>query len=205
MCVLYLTGGNCKSYWTYIRDYYNRRKFKPNTGSGAESVKKRNALLSFLESGPCTPQDDTFTNITPVFEEGNSSQAQDIPNESETEEFDDTHDTLLDIEDIQPPPKRKVKLNHADERLNLLKELVQHKVTGNNEDLAVDLFYQSIAKTVKGLPLKEQMLLQIEVSKLVGNAVLRTLDPTSSPANSSATISYNPDLEDLNLSVNSHQ
>lgn len=46
----YKTGIDCSKKWINIRDHYNKNKNeKLGTGSAAESKKRRNELLSFLD------------------------------------------------------------------------------------------------------------------------------------------------------------
>ncbi|KAG8190750.1 hypothetical protein JTE90_024880 [Oedothorax gibbosus] len=202
--ILNLNGDTCNARWTYIRDYYVRRKVKPITGSCSEATIKRSAMLSFLDSFR-SQKANTYTNVVACTNQGQPSTSQsfeqteslgDCTFESELpgEEFP----SCVDSEDAERPPPKKVKVTHAQERLDLLKELVMSKVAAPSDpDDAVDLFYRSVAATVKQFPIMDQMRMQCKVSELLADMVEKNSGPESRPSSPDFS-----DLDDLQNSVN---
>ncbi|XP_047023041.1 uncharacterized protein LOC124632303 [Helicoverpa zea] len=192
--ILNKTASDCSKRWCYIRDYYIRRRGKPGTGSSGEAAKKRSDLLSFLDSLPSSQRGS----ITNVVDEniGDSSvkmeNTHDISEGIQTPEdgtkiMENTHnseETLSNTqgkEDIHKEnkakssdKKRKHIHTHSQERLNLLKKIVDRNYTQSGLD-ENDLFFGSMAKIVKRLPPYEQVQLRLQIGSLVGNAELRQI------------------------------
>lgn len=156
ICVL---GSDCCKRWAYVREYYIRRKGKPGTGSGGEAAKNRSVLLSFLDSLPSSQKLNTITNVV-------GDEVKDRLDESEF--MVNTHDdleenTINNNEDINKKidgrkdnimrDKKKIKLTHSEERLQLLKQIAERNLTpAQNELDETDLFFNPMAKIIKKLP-----------------------------------------------------
>ncbi|KAG8196022.1 hypothetical protein JTE90_028992 [Oedothorax gibbosus] len=70
------------------------------------------------------------------------------------------------------PLPKKIKVTLAQERLDLLKEMVMRKVAAPSDpDDSVEFFYRSVAATVKQFPIMDQMRMQCKVSELLADMV----------------------------------
>ena len=215
------SGNDCCKRWTYIRDYYVRRKGNPGTGSVGEAAKKRSALLLFLDSIPsakrhsttnvvgselneCETLEDALPDVeqnlnsmkdstTPDCE-ANESLVHDTEEHASQENATQVDATIAHATQRYGNNKRdhnstfectkendkKKKTSRAEERLNLLKEIAKRKDSRSDKELdETDLFFCSMAKIVKKLPLHEQINLRMEISSLVGNAELRSIKDLS--------------------------
>lgn len=95
----------------------------------------------------------------------------------------DTQEILFDNDynkkDCNAKSNKKRKNNaHAQERLNLLKQIANRNSTQNVLD-ETDLFFSTMAKIVKKLPRYEQAQLRMQIGLLVGNAELRHISNNS--------------------------
>ena len=202
---MHFSGDICNARWTYIRDYYVRRKLKPITGSCSEATTKRSMMLSFLDSFP-SQKASTYTNV--VASQPGLRQSNELtdPLGDRTLELDppgEEGQSHVDLEEVETevlnkPPTKKTKLTHAEERLHLLKELVQHKVAPSDPDETVDLFYRSVAARVKQFSAMDQIKMQCEVSALLANIIEKNSGLESSP---SSPAYYNEDLEDKTYTI----
>lgn len=189
ICVL---GSDCCKRWAYVRDYYIRRKGKPGTGSGGEAAKNRSVLLSFLDSLPSSQKHNTITNVvgdevrfdeSEFMENSHADLEEIITQVDETEEKmtiinsnEDSNKKIDGKKDNIMRDKKKIKLTHSEERLQLLKQIAERNSTpAQNELDETDLFFNSIAKIVKKLPRYEQVQLRMQISSLVGNAELKSI------------------------------
>ncbi|GFY49177.1 uncharacterized protein TNIN_285061 [Trichonephila inaurata madagascariensis] len=125
---------------------------KPGSGSSAIAAKKRSALLSFSDSFAVS-QRPTTTNVESS--QGLSNVIQLSHNEPDidttpgiiTPEILEHHsnDALGDMKEdklkVCPQKKEKKKLAHSEERLKLLKEVVERKAAPQNEQDEADLFW----------------------------------------------------------------
>lgn len=193
---LFVPGSDCCKRWAYVRDYYIRRKVKPGTGSGGEASKKRSDLLSFLDNMPSL-QRNTFSNVvgdelpqdqcditedTPADIKENFTQINETRNMKEIYK-EDNNESDNYKGDSRKNVKKKIKLTHSEERLQL-PQLTQPKETpAQNELDETDLFFNSIAKIVKKLSRYEQVQLRMQISSLVGNAELRSISNESRQTN----------------------
>ncbi|XP_063585206.1 uncharacterized protein LOC134762592 [Penaeus indicus] len=83
--------------------------------------------------------------------------------------------------------EKEKKTSRVEERLNLLKEIAKRNDNRSDKELdETDLFFSSMAKIVKKLPLHEQIKLRMEISSLVGNAELRNITYLSSGSSDSS-------------------
>jgi len=186
ICVL---GSDCSKRWAYVRDYYIRRKGKPGTGSGGEAAKNRSVLLSFLDSLPSSQRLNTITNVvgdevrfdeSEFMENSHADLEENITQIDEREEnmtiINSNEDKKMDgKKDNIMRDKKKIKLTHSEERLQLLKQIAERNSTPANELDEFDLFFNSMAKIVKKLPRYEQVQLRMQISSLVGNAELKSI------------------------------
>ena len=169
----------------YVRDYYIRRKGNPGKGSSGEAAKKRCELLSFLDS--CASMKRTsISNVSenePAISITEEEQDSYVSNEygtsmnDESDEQDGEHGQKRNDINVtrftEGRETKKKKISRAEERLNILKQIAERKdSTCQNEPDEIDLFFSSIAKTVKTLPRQEQIKLKMEISSMVGNAEL---------------------------------
>lgn len=210
---IYVLGSDCSKRWAYVRDYYIRRKGKPGTGSGGEAAKNRSVLLSFLDSLPSSQRLNTITNVvrdevrfdeSEFMENSHAELEENIPQIDEREENmtinsnEDNNKKMDGKKDNIMRDKKKIKLTHSEERLQLLKQIAERNSTPANELDEIDLFFNSMAKIVKKLPRYEQVQLRMQISSLVGNAELKSILGDSRQTNSStgpsSTISFiNPE------------
>lgn len=92
--------------------------------------------------------------------------------------------------------KKKMKLNHSEERLQQLKEKDERNSTSESNELdETDLFFNSVVKIIKKLPRYEQVQLRMRISILVGNAELKHIlddsrQNTDSSSRSNSTMSF---------------
>lgn len=206
---IYVLGSDCSKRWAYVRDYYIRRKGKPGTGSGGEAAKNRSVLLSFLDSLPSSQRLNTITNVvrdevrfdeSEFMENSHAELEENIPQIDEREENmtinsnEDNNKKMDGKKDNIMRDKKKIKLTHSEERLQLLKQIAERNSTPANELDEIDLFFNSMAKIVKKLPRYEQVQLRMQISSLVGNAELKSILGDSRQTNSStgpsSTISF---------------
>ncbi|CAF4956656.1 unnamed protein product [Pieris macdunnoughi] len=139
---------------------------KGKPGSGGEAAKKRSVLLSFLDSLPSSQRHNTISD----------------------KKLDAKKDNIM-------RDKKKIKLTHSEERLQILKQITKRNSTpAQNELDETDLFFNSIAKIVKKLPRYEQVQLRMQISSLVGNAELESIlndsRQTDSSTSPSSTMSF---------------
>ena len=202
------SGNDCFKRWTYIRDYYIRRKGIPGTGSAGEASRKRSVLLSFLDTLPSAKRHST-TNVVrseldecetpedalPDVQQSLNSLTDSKTTASEehaylahaTQEYGcNKRDILNSMFECTEGNERKKKTLQADERLNLLKVTKRNDNRSDKELDETDLFFSSMAKIVKKLPLHEQINLRMDISSLVGNAELRSIAHLSSGSNDSS-------------------
>lgn len=185
ICVL---GSECSKRWAYVRDYYIRRKGKPGTGSGGEAAKNRSVLLSFLDSLPSSQRLNTITNVVEDevrFDESEFMENSHADLEENITQIDEREANINSNEDNSRKrdgkedkimrDKKKIKLTHSEERLQLLKQIAERNSTSANELDEIDLFFNSMAKIVKKLPRYEQVQLRMQISSLVGNAELKSI------------------------------
>ncbi|XP_030031640.1 uncharacterized protein LOC115448369 [Manduca sexta] len=211
--ILNKTDTDCSKRWCYIRDYYIRRRGKPGTGSSGEAAKKRSDLLSFLDSFPSS-QRSSITNVKDENREDSIIMENTYDNSAGTQNPEDisiimenTHNTSEGTQsntqevkyficdnnnnkkEMNTKSHKKRKNNaHAEERLNLVRQIVNRNSTPTELD-ETELFFSSIAKIVKKLPRYEQVQLRMQIGSLVGNAELRHI---SNDSPQSSTFSAQP-------------
>lgn len=84
------------------------------------------------------------------------------------------------FEPLEPSSvKKKKKLSHSEERLQLLRDIAQRGKTTPTQLDETDLFFSSMAQIVKKLPRHEQIQLRMQIGSLVGNAELRSISNDS--------------------------
>lgn len=207
---IYVLGSDCSKRWAYVRDYYIRCKGKPGTGSGGEAAKNRSVLLSFLDSLPSSQRLNTITNVvrdevgfdeSEFMENSHADLEENITQIDEREENmtiinsnEDNNKKMDGKKDNIMRDKKKIKLTHSEEQLQLLKQIAERNSTPANELDEIDLFFNSMAKIVKKLPRYEQVQLRMQISSLVGNVELKSilgdLRQTDSSTGPSSTISF---------------
>jgi hypothetical protein len=200
ICVL---GSDCSKRWAYVRDYYIRRKGKPGTGSGGEAAKNRSVLLSFLDSLPSSQRLNTITNVvgdeirfdeSEFMENSHADLEENITQIDERGDINEDNDKKMDGKKDFMRDKKKIKLTHSEERLQLLKQIAERNSTPANELDEIDLFFKYMAKIVKKLPRYEQVQLRMQISSLVGNAELKSIlgdsRQTDSSTGPSSTMSF---------------
>ncbi|KAL4112856.1 hypothetical protein QTP88_016576 [Uroleucon formosanum] len=204
------SGSDCSKRWAYVRDYYIRRKGKPGTGSGGEAAKNRSVLLSFLDSLPSSQRLNTITNVVGDevrFDESEFMENSHADLEENITQIDERGENMAIInsnednnkkmngkKDNIMRDKKKIKLTHSEERLQILKQIAERNSTPANELDEIDLFFNSMAKIVKKLPRYEQVQLRMQISSLVGNAELKSIlgdsRQTFSSTEPSSTMSF---------------
>ncbi|XP_025417215.1 uncharacterized protein LOC112688298 [Sipha flava] len=197
------SGSDCSKRWAYVRDYYIRRKGKPGTGSGGEAAKNRSVLLSFLDSLPSSQRLNTITNVvgdeirfdeSEFMENSHADLEENITQIDERGDINEDNDKKMDGKKDFMRDKKKIKLTHSEERLQLLKQIAERNSTPANELDEIDLFFKYMAKIVKKLPRYEQVQLRMQISSLVGNAELKSIlgdsRQTDSSTGPSSTMSF---------------
>jgi len=82
--------------------------------------------------------------------------------------------------------KKKIKLTHSEERLQLLKQIVERNITPTQNELdETDLIFNSMAKIVKKLPRYEQVQLRMQL--IIGNAELKRISSDLKQTDSSSS------------------
>lgn len=99
-------------------------------------------------------------------------------NEGDSNNNENINKTYKEDGNIKSNLKRKNN-SHAQERLNLLKQIVNKKPSPQIELDETDLFFSSMAKIVKKLPRYEQAQIRMQIGALVGNAELRHISVDS--------------------------
>ncbi|CAH1957195.1 unnamed protein product [Acanthoscelides obtectus] len=202
------SGAECNKRWTYVRDYYIRRRGKPNLGTSSQAARKRAQNLTFLDGitqkkrRACLECSHTSQENVSVSEEDENSrlettEAEPVTLNSFEREASSPEPVTLNsfepeasIDDIQEPDKKKRKLEVAEERLAILKELAEN-LRENSTDIKDanenDLFFAAMSKIVQKLPRSVQAQLRMDVANLIGNAEIKAL---SSTENSTSGIKY---------------
>lgn len=106
----------------------------------------------------------------------NDNNKEDIKND------EDINKMLKENGNMKSNLKRKNN-SHAQERLNLLKQIANRKPSPQIELDETDLIFSSMAKIFKKLPRYEQVQLRMQIGSLIGNAELRHISIDSPQIN----------------------
>ncbi|KAK9874371.1 hypothetical protein WA026_002718 [Henosepilachna vigintioctopunctata] len=148
---------NCSKRWAYIRDYYIRRRGKQGTGSSGEAAKKRSNLLSFLDRYSSIKR-STTSNMSDIYEgteelvESNNATSGENQNEESWEVTENIKEEEPELES-QVQRVETPRISHSQERLHLLKQIVERQFSTAEGEDETDLFFSSMAKIVKGFHL----------------------------------------------------
>ncbi|XP_050438802.1 transcription factor Adf-1-like [Adelges cooleyi] len=142
---------DCKKKWKNIKDTHNRTKRKLRTGKPSRKKRASADRVSFLN--------------TVEYERSSTSNMCNDNNEDNKDNLDINEESAISNEDISGGSVVRSKTDNlsvllakkTDERsknIEKIKELNEHILNVGKEDDEVDLFFKSLAKTVKKLPIK---------------------------------------------------
>ncbi|CAG9772204.1 unnamed protein product [Ceutorhynchus assimilis] len=194
------TDVECAKRWAYVRGYYVRRIGKETTNEAAR--RRAEQLSSFLTSS---------TGKKRVPESSEESSNEDVDLEEEKEEVKLPAKKLKSIGmDQEKSPENSETLKNGNISLEESLESINkiHKGNHSEEQDETDLFFASMAKSVKKLPEKERVYVRLEIGSIVGNAELRHLEHQNyndcsrltfpaSNSSSNLTSNYNKEVSDI--------
>ncbi|KAJ2945961.1 hypothetical protein O0L34_g4879 [Tuta absoluta] len=184
------TDVDCCKRWSYVRDYYIRRKGKPTIGTSGAAAKKRATLLTFLDS--VVPLcNKSFTKQENQSDESNENMELPLDYCSET-----TPSHFLEMQEYG-------NYENSNERVSINEDDIPNDTESNGGSKTImgdahvhqrkrpkpedeldenDHFFCSMAKIVKKLPRHDQAHLRMQIGSLIGNAELRYLSNGVAPS-----------------------
>lgn len=218
--IIIFVGNAVKTTWTKLRNCFFNAQKRRKTKSGQAATKlvkwkyekEMEFLLPYLETR------QTHTNLDEQTEELNDVEDDDA--DHETAESQEEHElsvnnslsgSSFDSGLKKQTPRRSQTSNPAQEMVKILKENAElrrsryQKIPKSAEDQStldeIDMFYLSMAKTVKRLPPIEQATIRMKLCTMISEAeirqmrtqtqsqIYRTHIPLTSPSSSTSTAS----------------
>lgn len=176
----------CKEAWRKLRDNYRRAKQlrRTKSGQGAKNIKpiKFEKELAFLNPHLQQPPDLQITNLSMPSSEDEDTNVQNSESVSERATPDSANSVpsyLPSISKRKREPRREyVSQSPMQEYLKFKRE---QQLAQKSTVHPLDLFFSSIAATVKTFPVASQVAIKQQIFQLVTDTEARLVNSTSLP------------------------